>query len=53
MKMKKQNFSLEANKSLVLASKNHISNPKGDGGWGLKNIFTFAKTLAAKNLDPG
>jgi hypothetical protein len=39
----------EDSKSLVLASKNHISKPKGNGGWGLKNIFTFAKSLATKN----
>jgi hypothetical protein len=32
-----------------MASKNHISNSKGNGGWGLNNIFIFAKSLATKN----
>jgi hypothetical protein len=39
----------EDSQPLVLASKKHISKPKGNGGWGLKDIFTFAKSLAAKN----
>jgi hypothetical protein len=34
---------------LVLASKKLISKTKANGGWGLKDIFTFAKTLATKN----
>lgn len=34
---------------LVLASKKSISKPKEHGGWGLKDITTFAHAPAAKN----
>ena len=27
-----------------------IMRPKDSGGWGLKNIFNFGTTLAAKNM---
>jgi len=33
-----------------LISWNKIAKPKKMGGWGLKNIFTFGKALAAKIL---
>jgi len=36
-------------KPLVLSSKKIISKSKGSEGWGLKDIFTFTKSLAAKN----
>jgi hypothetical protein len=33
-----------------LTSWNKIAKPKKLGGWGIKNIFTFGKALAAKSL---
>jgi hypothetical protein len=33
-----------------LISWNKIAKPKKMGGWGIKNIFTFGKALAAKSL---
>jgi hypothetical protein len=33
-----------------LISWKKIAKPKKDGGWGIKNIFTFGKALAAKSL---
>jgi hypothetical protein len=33
-----------------LLSWQKITKPKKDGGWGIKNIYTFGKALAAKNL---
>jgi hypothetical protein len=38
---------------LVLASKKLISKPKGNGGWGLKDIFSFAKSWQLKILGSG
>jgi hypothetical protein len=33
-----------------LVSWKKIAKPKKSGGWGIKNIFTFGKSLAAKIL---
>jgi hypothetical protein len=35
---------------LHLISWKKIAKPKKDGGWGIKNIFSFGKALATKNL---
>jgi hypothetical protein len=32
-----------------LISWDKIAKPKKMGGWGIKNIYTFGKALAAKN----
>jgi hypothetical protein len=34
---------------LVLASEKNMSRPKSNAGWKLKDIFTFAKSLATEN----
>jgi hypothetical protein len=44
-------WSCEAGKKkLVPASWKRLAVPKSLGGWELKNIFLFSKSLAAKNF---
>jgi len=38
------------NEGMHLVSWKKLAKPKKTGGWGIKNIFSFGKALAAKSL---